>query len=89
MLVTRADGSKKGEQVMFTGTDSLLAHQQRGELAREIASGRLERGPRTGRRPSHGRRWTFWLSREVEAPATMPPSPKLAHLCDAGFFTRT
>ena len=74
---------------MFTGTESSLAHQSAGELAREIDSGRLERRLRLGRQPSHGRRWAFWLPREIPVPTSMPPPRNLAHLRDAGFSTRT
>ena len=74
---------------MFTGTESSLAHQRRGELAREIDSGRLERRLRLGRQPSHGRRWAIWLPREIPVPNSMLPPRNLAHLRDAGFSTRT
>lgn len=73
---------------MFTGMDSLVAHQQRGEVAREIYSDRLERELRTGRRPAHGRRWSFRRPREIPAPTSMPSSRKIAHLSDAGFANR-
>jgi hypothetical protein len=63
---------------MFTGMDSLLAHGHREALAREIDSGRLERKLRA-----------LWPSREIEAPASMRPSPKIRHLRDAGFSSRT
>lgn len=46
---------------MFTGMDSLLAHQRRDELVREIDSGRLGRKLRAGRRLRRERRWAFWL----------------------------
>jgi hypothetical protein len=54
---------------MVTGIDALLAHGRRGELAREIYAGRLDRGLRRGYWPGRGRRWAFWLPRAGEAPA--------------------
>ena len=50
---------------MFTELERLLAHQRREELAREIASGRLERKLRAVRRP-------FWSARNVGTPAARP-----------------
>ena len=69
---------------MVTGMDSLLAQGRRGELAREIDSGRLARRLRNGHRPGRRRRWAFWLPREIEAPTGMPGSPKIRCLHDAG-----
>ena len=69
---------------MVTGMDSLLAQGRRGELAREIDSGRLDRKPRKRHRPGRGRRWAFWLPRESDAPAGMQTSPKIRCLHDAG-----
>jgi hypothetical protein len=69
---------------MVTGMDSLLAQGRRGELAREIDSGRLARKLRTVERPGRGRRWAFWLPREIEAPTGMPASSKIRCLHDAG-----
>ena len=70
---------------MVTGMDSLLAQGRRGELARKIDSGRLERKPRKGHRPGRGRRWAFWRAREIQAPAgTMQIPPKIRCLHDAG-----
>jgi len=63
---------------MFTAMDSLLANGRREELAREIDSGRLQRKLRA-----------LWPSREIEAPTSMRPSPKIRHLRDAGFSSRT
>lgn len=74
---------------MFTGINSLLVHQQREELAREIDSQRLAGTLWSGRRPDREHRWAFWLPREVEAPANMPPSRKIRLLRDAGSPTRT
>ena len=73
---------------MFTGMDSLVAHQHRGELGREIYSGRLERGLRTGRWSCRELRWSFRRPREIPAPTPMPSPRKIAHLRDAGFSTR-
>ena len=61
---------------MFTGMDSLLARGRRDEVAREVRYGRPERKPRESRASS----WP---------PAGTPSSPKIAHLRDAGIFTRT
>jgi hypothetical protein len=69
---------------MVTGMDSLLAQGRRGELAREIDSGRLDRGLRKGHRPGRGRRWAFWRAREIEAPAGVQTPPKIRCLHDAG-----
>ncbi len=69
---------------MVTGMDSLLAQGRRGELAREIYSGRLERELRKVHRPGRGRRWAFWRAREIEAPAGMRASQKIRCLRDAG-----
>lgn len=66
----------------------MVAHQQRGELARKIYSGRLERGLRTGRWSCREGRWSFWRPREISPPTSMPSSRKIAHLRDAGFSTR-
>ena len=74
---------------MVTGMDTLLAHERRGELALEIGSGRLEGKLRRSHRPGRGRRWAFWLAREIEAPAGMPASPKIRCLHDAGVPART
>ena len=52
---------------MVTGMDSLVAQGRRGELTREIDSGRLARRLRNGPRPDRGRRWAFWLPRETDA----------------------
>ena len=69
---------------MVTGMDSLLAQGRRGELARKIDSGRLDRKLRKGHRPGRGRRWAFWLRRESEAPAGVQTSSKIRCLHDAG-----
>jgi hypothetical protein len=69
---------------MVTGMDSLLAQGRRGELAREIDSGRLERKLRKSHRPGSGRRWAFWRDHEIEAPAGMRTAPKIRCLHDAG-----
>ena len=74
---------------MVTGTDSLLAHQRRGGLAREIDSGRLARKLRASGRPGRGRRWAFLPPRGIEATAGPPASPKIRRLHDAGVPTRT
>ena len=74
---------------MVTGMDPLSAQGRRGELAREIDSGRLDRRLRRGHRPGRGRRWAFWLPRESEAPAGGQTSPKIRCLRDAGFPART
>lgn len=67
---------------MFTGMASLVAHQERGELAREIYADRLDRGLAGGPSRREGR-WSFRCPREIPAPASMPSSRKLAHLRDA------
>jgi hypothetical protein len=74
---------------MVTGMDSLVAQGRRGELTREIDSGRLARRLRNGPRPDRGRRWAFWLPRETDAPTGMPASPKIRCLHDAGAPART
>ena len=74
---------------MVTGMEPLLAQGRRGELAREIDSGRLARKLRAVERPDRGRRWAFWLRRETEAPTGMPASPKIRCLHDAGAPART
>jgi hypothetical protein len=59
---------------MVTGMDSLLAHQRRGEVAREVDAGR-------------GRRWASWFGRGIGPPAAAPAAPaapKIRHLRDAG-----
>ncbi|CAA9387918.1 MAG: hypothetical protein AVDCRST_MAG03-395 [uncultured Rubrobacteraceae bacterium] len=73
---------------MFTGMESLVAHQERGELAREIHAGRLDRGLWTGLWFRREGRWSLWRPREIPAPTSMPSSRKIAHLRDVGFFTR-
>jgi len=72
---------------MFTGMDSLLSQGRRDELAREVESGRLERKLGTVRRPDLGRRWAFWLPREIGDPAGVPSPPKIRRLRDAGHST--
>ena len=74
---------------MVTGMDSLLAHQRRRELAREIDSGRLARKPRVDRRPGHGLRWALWRLPEAETAAGEEAPPKIRHLRDAGVPART
>lgn len=74
---------------MFTGMDSLAALQRRGEVAREVDSGRLDRRLRKSDRPGRGRRWAFWLPREISAPAGTPAAPKIRRLRDAGVSTRS
>ncbi len=61
---------------MVTGMDSMLAHQRRGEVAREVDSGR-------------GRRWASWFGRGIGPPAATPAAPKIRHLGDAGVPART
>ncbi len=58
---------------MITGMDSMVAHQRRGEVAREVDSGR-------------GRRWASWFGRGIGPPAA---APKIRHLGDAGVPART
>ena len=74
---------------MVTGMDSLLAQGRRGELAREIDSGRPERRLRNGYRPDRGSRWAFWLRRGIEAPTGTLSPPKIRRLHDAGVPART
>ena len=74
---------------MIAGMDSLLAQGRRGEVAREIDSGRLDRNLRASRPPGRGCRWAFWLPRGIEATAGLLGSPKIRHLHDAGVPTRT
>ena len=74
---------------MVTGMDPLLAQGHRGELAREIDTGRLARRLRNGHRPDRGRRWAFWLRRETEATTGTRASPKIRCLHDAGAPART
>jgi hypothetical protein len=74
---------------MVTGMDSLVAHQRRGEVAREVDSGRLDRRLRKSDRPGRERRWAFWLLRESGAPADTPAAPKIRHLRDATVPTRS
>ncbi len=70
---------------MVTGMDSLLAQGRRGEVAREIDSGRLDRKLRARQRPGRGRRWAFWLPWGIGTPAA---APKIRRLRDAGVPTR-
>lgn len=74
---------------MFTGMDHLLSLGRRAELAREIDVGRLEREPRTGRRPRREPRWAFWLPGGIEGTTGAPPPPKIRRLRDAGSLART
>lgn len=67
----------------------MLAQGRRGELAREIDTGRLARRLRNGHRPDRGRRWAFGLRRETAAPTGMPASIKIRCLHDAGAPART
>lgn len=74
---------------MVTGMDMLVAHQRRGEVARGVESGRLERELRKSARPGRGSRWAFWLPREIGAPAATPATPKIRRLRDAGVPARS
>ena len=67
----------------------MLAQGRRGELAREIDSGHLERRLRNGHRPDRGRRWALWLRHEIEAPIGTPAPPKIRCLHDASAPART
>jgi len=73
---------------MVTGMASLLVHQRRTEVAREVDSGRLDRRLRESERPGRGRRWAFWLPREIWTPAATPSAPKIRRLRDAGVPNR-
>ncbi len=59
---------------MVTGMDSMLAHQRRGEVAREVDFGR-------------GPRWASWFGRGIGPPAAQA-APKIRHLRDAGVPAR-
>ena len=61
---------------MVTGMDSMLAHQRRGEVAREVDSGR-------------GRRRVSWFQWGIGPPAAAQAAPKIRHLRDAGVTART
>jgi hypothetical protein len=69
---------------MVTGMDSLLAQGRRGELAREIDSGRLDRKRRAGQQRGRGHRWAFPFGRGIGPPAAVPVAPKIRRLRDAG-----
>ncbi|HEV2743542.1 MAG TPA: hypothetical protein VGV91_10325 [Rubrobacter sp.] len=58
---------------MVTGMDSMVAHQRRGEVAREVDAGR-------------GRRRVSWFQWRIGPPAA---APKIRHLGDAGVPART
>ena len=60
---------------MVTGMDSMLAHQRRGEVAREVDSGR-------------GRRRVSWFQWGIGPPAAQD-APKIRHLRDADVPART
>ncbi len=73
---------------MVTGMDSMVAHQRRGEVAREVDSGRFARKWRTSRPQGRGNRWTSWFGRGIGPPAATPDAPKIRRLRDAGVLTR-
>lgn len=54
----------------------MLAHQRRGEVAREVDSGR-------------GRRRVSWFQWGIGPPAAAQAAPKIRHLRDAGVPART